>query len=39
MSNNFREVNEDILKDWLEFREEVLCTLSSDEDKKAFYLF
>ncbi len=39
MSNNFREVNDDILRDWLEFREEVLCTLSSDEDKKHFIYF
>ena len=23
--NNLREVNDDILKDWLEFREETLC--------------
>ena len=37
--NNFREVNDDILKDWLDFREETLyCTLSS-EDKKHFVYF
>ena len=26
--NNFREVNDDILKDWLEFREETLCCVN-----------
>ena len=32
---NFREVNEDdILKEWLEFREETLLCLLSDEDYK-----
>ena len=37
--NNLREVNDDILKDWLEFREETLfCTLST-EDKKHFVYF
>lgn len=37
--NNLREVNDDILKDWLEFREETLyCTLSA-EDKKHFVYF
>ena len=37
--NNFREVNDDILKDWLDFREETLfCTLSA-EDKKHFVYF
>ena len=37
--NNLREVNDDILKDWLEFREETLyCTLSA-EDKKNFVYF
>ena len=37
--NNFREVNDDILRDWLDFREETLyCTLSS-EDKKHFVYF
>lgn len=32
--NNLREVNNDILKDWLLFREEEIATLSCDEDKK-----
>lgn len=37
--NNLREVNDDILKDWLEFREETLfCSLSA-EDKKHFFYF
>lgn len=37
--NNLREVNDDILKDWLEFREETLyCTLGA-EDKKHFVYF
>ncbi len=37
--NNLREVNDGILKDWLEFREETLyCTLSA-EDKKHFVYF
>ena len=36
---NLREFNDDILKDWLEFREEtLLCTLSA-EDKKHFVYF
>ena len=34
--NNLREVNDDILKDWLEFREETLCCSLSAEDKKHF---
>lgn len=37
--NNFREVNDDIFKDWLNFREEeVFCTLT-EEDKKHFIYF
>ncbi len=32
--NNLREVNNDILKDWLNFREEDLCSLTCDEDRK-----
>lgn len=33
--NNLREVNDDILKDWLEFREETLyCTLSAEDNGK-----
>ena len=37
--NNLREVNDDILKDWLEFREETLCCTLSAEDKKHFVYF
>ena len=38
--NNFRKVQEnDILKDWLEFREETLCTLSCAEDKRHLIYF
>lgn len=38
--NNFREINEDdILRDWFNFREqEVFCTLT-EEDKKHFIYF
>lgn len=32
--NNLREVNDDILKDWLEFREETLLCQLSDKDYK-----
>lgn len=37
--NNFREVNNDILKDWLNFREEDLCSLTYDEDRKHHIYF
>ena len=32
--NNFREVNDDIIKEWLEFREETAFCEMSAEDKK-----
>ena len=32
--NNFREVNDDILKDWLSFREETELCFVNDEDRK-----
>ena len=32
--NNFREVNDDILKEWLEFREETAFCDMSPQDKK-----
>ncbi len=32
--NNFRNVNNDILKDWLEFRESTGLAYTDDEDKK-----
>ena len=31
--NNFREVNEDILKDWLSFREEELCSFDEISER------
>lgn len=34
MENNFREVKEDLLKDWLSFREETELALLNDEDRK-----
>lgn len=37
--NNLREVNDDILKDWLMFREEEISSLSCDEDKKHWIYF
>ena len=37
--NNLREVNNDILKDWLNFREEDLCSLTCDEDRKHHIYF
>lgn len=32
--NNFREVNDDIIKEWLEFREENLLRYTTGEDRK-----
>ena len=32
--NNFREVNDDILKEWLEFREKLLLRYTTEEDRK-----
>ena len=37
--NNFREVNEDILKEWLMFREDDLASLTCDEDRNHFVYF
>lgn len=37
--NNLREVNDDILKDWLNFSEEDLCSLTCDEDRKHYIYF
>lgn len=37
--SNLREVNDDILKDWLDFREDAIASLSSTEDKKHFICF
>ena len=36
---NLREVNDDILKDWLMFREEDLSSLTCDEGKKHWIYF
>lgn len=36
---NMREVNDDILRDWLIFREETICSISNAEDKKHFIYF
>ena len=32
--NNFREVNDNIIKKWLEFREENLLRYTNEEDRK-----
>lgn len=32
--NNFREANDDIIKEWLEFREENLLRYTTEEDRK-----
>lgn len=36
---NLREVNDDILKDWLLFREDAISSLTSEEDKKHWIYF
>ncbi len=37
--NNFREVNNDILKDWLEFREDQIFATNSEKDKEQYLYF
>ena len=37
--NNFREVNDDILKEWLSFREESISSRLTKEDKKHYINF
>ena len=37
--NNFREVNDDILRDWLSFREEMVLGTLTKEDKKHYIYF
>lgn len=32
--NNFREVNDDILREWILFREDILSSITCDEDRK-----
>ena len=36
---NFREVNDDILKEWFEIRDDVLFSNLSEEDEKHFTCF
>ncbi len=37
--NNFREVNDDILRGWLSFREEMVLGILTKEDKKHLVYF
>ena len=37
--SSLREVNDDILKDWLLFREDELSSLTCDEDRKHWVYF
>ena len=37
--SNFREVNDDILRDWLSFREETIFGRLTEEDKKHHIYF
>ena len=37
--NNLREVNDDILRDWLSFREEMVLGTLTKEDKKHYIYF
>ena len=37
--NSFREVNDDILKEWLSFREETISGRLTKEDKKHYIYF
>lgn len=36
---NFREVNDDILKEWLEYREDEISSLTCKEDRKHWVYF
>ena len=36
---NFREVNDDILKEWLLYREDEISSLTCDEDKEQWVYF
>ena len=36
---NFREVHDDILKEWLLYREDVISSLSCEEDRKHWVYF
>ena len=37
--SNLRDVKDDLLKDWLLFREDEISTLSCEEDRKHFIYF
>ena len=37
--NNLRKVNDDILKDWLLFREDEISSLSCDKDRNHWFYF
>lgn len=37
--NNFREVNDDILREWILFREDVLSSITCNEDRKHWIYF
>ena len=37
--SNLREVKDDLLKDWLLFREDEISTLSCEEDRKHWFYF
>ena len=39
MNNNFREFNDDLLKDWLDFREDTELAYFTEEDKKHYIQF
>lgn len=36
---NFREVNDDILKEWLLYREDKISSLTCEEDRKHWFYF
>ena len=36
--SNLREVNDDILKDWLDFREDTIASLTCSEDKSILFV-
>ena len=37
--NSYRNIGKDILKEWLDFREEYIASLSCKEDKEHFIYF
>ena len=36
---NFREINNDILKEWLLYREDAISSLSCEDDRKHWFYF